>query len=113
MTEVPLHFHDVRQLKLWRKIVYDLYSKFKDVFDEFGLTEEFIKLLNNMDDLLNTLSTKISYDVKIARVREFMMELDKFRVATSRYLGRITEQLYKDVREVIDGVFNVSEEVEE
>jgi hypothetical protein len=67
-------------------------------------------MLNHLDELLNTLSTKISYDVKIARVREFMIELDKFRVATSRYLGRIAEQLYRDVREVIDEVFNFNVE---
>ena len=111
MTEVPLEFHDLRQMKLWRRQIFEIYDRYAEVFEEQDFDDDLRKILNSLDELLNTLSTKISYDVKIARVREFMMELDKFRVATSRYLGRITEQLYKDVREVIDGVFN-SEEVE-
>jgi hypothetical protein len=98
---IPLEFHDVRQLKLWRKVIYNLYEKY---FDEYGI--ELIKLLNRLDELLNTLSTKIFYDVKIARVREFLSELDRFRVPSSKYLGRISEQLYRDIKEVIDGVFN-------
>jgi len=38
-------------------------------------------------------------------------ELDRFRAYTSRYHGRITEQLYRDIKEVIEEVFN-SEVVE-
>jgi len=30
-------------------------------------------------------------------------------VDASRYLGRIAEQLYRDIREVIDGVFDIPE----
>jgi predicted enzyme involved in methoxymalonyl-ACP biosynthesis len=99
-------------MKLWRRQIFEIHDRYVEVFEEQALDDDLRKILNSLDELLNTLSSKISYDVKITRVREFMMELDKFRVATSRYLGRITEQLYRDVREVIDGVFNVSEEVE-
>jgi predicted enzyme involved in methoxymalonyl-ACP biosynthesis len=112
MAEVPLEFHDLRQMKLWRRQIFEIHDRYVEVFEEQALDDDLRKILNSLDELLNTLSTKISYDVKIARVREFLSELDKFRVATSRYLGKIAEQLYKDVREVIDGVFNVSEEVE-
>jgi hypothetical protein len=83
-----------------------LYNKFKDVFDEFGLTEEFIKLLNNMEDLLSALSSKAAYNLKIEKTREFMGEVDRFRVFSSKYLGRISEELYRDIKEIIDGVFN-------
>jgi len=38
--------------------------------------------------------------------KRFMEGLDKFRVYSSRYIVRIAEQLYRDVKEVIDGVFN-------
>jgi len=44
--------------------------------------------------------------LKIAKVNEFLEDQDRFRVYASRYLGRITEQLYKDVWEMIDWVFN-------
>jgi len=106
MAEPRLECFDLRQLKLWRRQIFQIYDRYAGAFEEQALDDDLRKILNSLDELLNTLSTKISYDVKIARVREFMMELDKFRVATSRYLGRIAEQLYRDVREVIDGVFN-------
>jgi len=41
-----------------------------------------------------------------------MEDLEEFRVYSSRYLGRIAEQLYRDVREMINWVFN-SEVVED
>jgi hypothetical protein len=111
MTEVPLEFHDVRQLKLWRRFVYNLYEKYVDVFDEYGGIEELIKLLNHLDELLNILSIKLPYDVKIAEFQKFLSDLDNFRIQCSRYIGRAADLLYKDVKEIIDEVF--SGEVEE
>jgi hypothetical protein len=106
MAEVPLEAHDLRQLRLWRRIIYDLYDKYGEVFEEYGYGNELRDALNNLDNLLNTLSTKLPYELKLTRVREFLRELDRFRVAASRYFGKIAEQLYRDVRDVIDGVFN-------
>ena len=37
----------------------------------------------------------------------FLEDLDRFRVYSWRYVGRVAEQLYRDVKEVIDGVFNL------
>jgi len=62
--------------------------------------------LNSLDNLLSILSTKLPYQLKIAKVNEFLEDLDRFRVYASRYLGRIAEQLYRDIREVINDVFN-------
>jgi len=68
--------------------------------------------LKSLDNLLNILSAKLPYQLKIARVRGFPEELDRFRVYASRHVGRVAEQLYRDVREMINEVFNVSEVVE-
>ena len=73
MVEVPLEAHDIRQLKLWRRQTFKIYNRYGGDFEERGLDDDLRNILNSLDDLLNTLSTKISYDVKIARVREFMM----------------------------------------
>ena len=70
------------------------------------------KALKSLDNLLNILSAKLPYQLKIVRVRGFPGELDRFRVYASRYVGRVTEQLYRDVREMINEVFNFSEVVE-
>mgnify|MGYP000142962838 CR=1 FL=1 len=102
-----LECFDVRQLKLWRQQILNIYNGYVDVFEEQGLDDELRKLLNNLDNLLNILSTKLPYQLKIARVREFLEELDRFRMYASRYLGMIAEQLYRDVREMSNGVFNV------
>ena len=107
-----LESFDVRQLKLWRQQILNIYDSYVDVFEEQGFDDELRKLLNNLDNLLNILSTKLSYKLKIAMVRDFLEDLDRFRVYSSKYVGRAAEQLYKDVKEVIDGVFNVSEVVE-
>jgi len=45
--------------------------------------------------------------LKVARIGDFLEDLDRFRVYSWRYVGRVAEQLYRDVKEVIDGVFNV------
>jgi hypothetical protein len=111
MTEVPLEFHDLRQMKLWRRQIFQIYDRYAGAFEEQALDDDLRKILNSLDELLNTLSTKISYDVKIARVREFLSELDRFRVSSSKYLGRISEKFFLDIKEIIDGVFN-SQEVE-
>jgi len=110
MTTYLEYFNSI-QLKLWRRKILRIYNTYRDVFEEYGLNEDLRNLLNNIDYLLNILSSKISYYLKIARAREFMEDLDRFRVDASRYLGRIIEQLYRDVREMIDWVFN-SEVVE-
>jgi len=102
---------DVRQVKLWRQQVFNIYNGYVDVFEEQGLDDELRELLNSLDNLLSILSTKLPYQLKIAKVNEFLEDLDRFRAYTSRYHGRITEQLYRDVKEVIEGIFN-SEVVE-
>ena len=111
MAEVPLEAHDLRQLRLWRRIIYDLYDKYGEVFEEYGYGNELRDALNDLDSLLNTLSTKLPYELKLTRVREFLSELERFKMSTSKYLGRISKQLYRDIKEVIDGIFNVSSEV--
>ncbi len=112
MIKVPLEAHDISQMRLWRQQVFEIYDRYKTVFEDYGLDEDLRNLLNNLYYLLTMLCTKLPYQLKIARVREFLSELDRFRVFSLRYLGRIAEQLYRDVREVIVG-FNVSEVVEE
>jgi len=92
--------------------VFEIYYRYVDLFEEYGFGDELRNALNNLDNLLNTLSTKLPYELKVTKTREFLRELDRFRVFSSRYLKTIAEQLYKDVREVINSVFNVSEEVE-
>ena len=101
-----LECFDVRQVKLWRQQVFEVYDRFRDVFEEYGLDEDLRNLLNNLDYLLNILSIKLPYQLKIAKVNEFLEDLERFRVYASRYLGRIAEQLYRDVKEVIEEVFN-------
>jgi hypothetical protein len=113
MAEVPLEAHDLRQLRLWRRIIYDLYDKYGEVFEEYGYGNELRDALNNLDSLLNTLSTKLPYELKVTKTREFLRELDRFRVFSSRYLKTIAEQLYRDVKEIIDGIFSFSEDVED
>jgi len=102
-----LEYFDSRQLKLWRQRIFEVYDRFRDVFEEYGLDEELRNLLNNLDYLLSILSTKLPYQLKIAKVNEFLEDLDRFRVYASRYLGGIADLLYRDVREVIKKVFNV------
>lgn len=87
-------------------MLLNIYDGYKDVFEEQGLDEDLRKLLNNLDYLLTVLSTKLPYHLKVGRVREFLEDLDRFRVCSSRYARRIAEQLYRDVKEVIDGVFS-------
>ena len=106
-----LECFDVRQVKLWRQQVFEVYDRFRDVFEQ-GLDYELRELLNSLDNLLSILSTKLPYQLKIAKVNEFLEDLERFRVDASRYLGGIAEQLYRDVKEVIEGVFN-SEVVED
>ena len=98
---------DVRQLKLWRQQILNIYNGYIDVFEEQRLDDELRKLLNNLDNLLDILSTKLPYHLMVAMVGEFLEELDRFRMYSSRYLGMIAEQLYRNVKEVIDGVFNL------
>jgi len=102
-----LESFDVRQLKLWRQLILEIYNRYVEVFEEQGLEDELRNLLNNLDYLLNILSTKLPYRLTIVKVREFLEDLDRFRVYASRYLGMIAEQLYRDVKEFIDGVFNL------
>jgi len=106
-----LECFDVRQVKLWRQQVFEVYDRFRDVFEQ-GLDYELRELLNSLDNLLSILSTKLPYQLKIAKVNEFLEDLERFRVDASRYLGGIAEQLYRDVKEVIEGIFN-SEVVED
>jgi len=107
MAETPLEYFDPRQLRLWRQQILDIYDRFRDAYEEQGLDEDLRKLLNNLDYLLNILSVKLPYQLKIARVREFLEDLDRFRMYSWRYVGRTAEQLYRDVKEVIDGIFNL------
>ena len=97
---------DIRQMKLWRQQIFEVYDTYRDVFEEYGLDEDLRNLLNNLDYILNILSIKLPYQVKIARTREFMEDLDRFRAYASRYLSITAEQLYRDIREVINDVFN-------
>jgi len=49
-----LECFDVRQVKLWRQQVFEVYDRFRDVFEQ-GLDYKLRKLLNSLDSLLNIL----------------------------------------------------------
>jgi len=93
-------------MKLWRQQIFNIYNGYVDVFEEQGLDDELRELLNSLDNLLTILSTKLPYQLKIAKVNEFLEDLDRFRAYASRYLSITAEQLYRDIREVINDVFN-------
>jgi len=93
-------------MKLWRQQIFNIYNEYVEVFEEQGLDDELRELLNSLDNLLSILSTKLPYQLKIAKVNEFLEDLDRFRAYTSRYLSITAEQLYRDIREVINDVFN-------
>jgi hypothetical protein len=112
MTEVPLEAHDLRQMKLWRKIVYDIYDKYQEVFEERGLDDELRNLLNSLDDLLNILSIKAPYELKITKTKEFMDELERFRVHALKHVGIIANQLCKDIEEEVFFILRRYKEVE-
>jgi methionyl-tRNA synthetase len=101
MAEVPLEAHDLRQLKLWRKIIYDLHDKYGETFEEYGLGDELRDLLNSLDDTLNILSTKAPYELKITKTKEFMDELERFRMHALKHVGIIANQLCKDIEEEV------------
>ena len=88
-----LEYFNSRQLKLWRQRIFEVYDRFRDVFEEYGLDEELRNLLNNLDYLLSILSTKLPYQLKIAKVNEFLEDLDRFRVYASRYVGNSADEL--------------------
>jgi hypothetical protein len=66
-------------------------------FEERGLDDELRDLLNNLDDLLNILSTKAPYELKITKTKEFMDELERFRVHALKHVGIRAGLLCKDV----------------
>jgi len=107
-----LECFNARQMKLWRQQIFNIYNGYVDVFEEQGLDDELRELLNSLDNLLSILSTKLPYQLKIAKVNEFLEDLDRFRVYASMYVGNSAEELYRDVKEVIEEVFN-SEVVED
>jgi len=102
-----LECFDSRQMKLWRQQIFDIYNGYVDVFEERGLGDELRELLDSLDNLLSILSTKLPYQMKVTKAREFLEDLDRFRAYASRYLGGIADLLYRDVREMINKVFNV------
>jgi len=104
-----LECFDVRQVKLWRQQVFEVYDRFRDVFEQ-GLDYELRELLNTLDNLLSILSTKLPYQMKVTKAREFLEDLDRFRVYASRYVGNSAEELYRDVRKVIEGVEVIRDE---
>jgi len=87
-----LESFDVKQLRLWRQQILDIYDSYVDVFEEYGLDGDLRSLLNNLDNLLDILSTKLPYQLMVAMVRDFLEELDRFRVYSWRYVGRAAEQ---------------------
>jgi len=104
-----LECFDVRQVKLWRQQVFEVYDRFRDVFEQ-GLDYELRELLNTLDNLLSILSTKLPYQMKVTKAREFLEDLDRFRVYASRYVGNSAEELYRDVKEVIKGIEVIRDE---
>ena len=104
-----LECFDVRQVKLWRQQVFEVYDRFRDVFEQ-GLDYELRELLNTLDNLLSILSTKLPYQMKVTKAREFLEDLDRFRVYASRYVGNSAEELYRDVKEVIEGIEVIRDE---
>jgi len=106
MTKPLLEYLNIRQLKIWKQQAFEIYNKCRDIFEEQRLGEGLRDFLNNLNNLLNILLVKLPCQLKIARVREFMEELED-----SRYVGRLAEQIYRDIKEVINEVFNVPEAV--
>jgi len=49
--------------------------------------------------------------MKVTKAREFLEDLDRFRVYASSYVGNSAEELYRDVREVIEGIEVIRGEV--
>jgi len=101
MSEPRLECFDLRQLKLWRRQIFQIYDRYAEVFEERGLDDELRNLLNSLDDLLNILSIKAPYELKITKTKEFMDELERFRVHALKHVGIIANQLCKDIEEEV------------
>ena len=101
MSEPRLECFDLRQLKLWRRQIFQIYDSYAEVFEERGLDDELRNLLNSLDDLLNILSIKAPYELKITKTKEFMDELERFRVHALKHVGIIANQLCKDIEEEV------------
>jgi hypothetical protein len=81
--------------------IYDIYDRYREVFEERGLDDELRDLLNSLNDTLNILSTKAPYELKITKTKEFMDELERFRIYALKHVGAIANNLCKDIEEEV------------
>jgi hypothetical protein len=113
MSEVPLEFHDLRQLKLWKQQILSIYEKYKDVFEDEGFLEEFIKILNIANDTLTIIERYRLPDVVVRTfIEDFYDRLEGFRRGYRRYIGRVIENVCDELRRVVEESIGEPGEVE-
>jgi len=105
MAEPPLEAYDLRQIKLWRQQILDVYSKYKDVFEDEGFLEEFTKILNIANDTLIIIERYELPDVVIRTfIEDFYDRLEGFRRGCRKYVGKTVEYVCKELERVIEEV---------
>jgi hypothetical protein len=112
MAEPRLESFDLRQMKLWKQQILDVYIKYKDVFEDEGFLEEFIKILNIANDTLIIIERYELPDVlRTVFVEDFYDKLKGFK-KYRRYIGRTIENVCDELRRIVEESIEESEEVE-
>jgi hypothetical protein len=105
MAEVPLEAHDLRQMKIWKQDILSIYDRFKDVFEDEGFLEEFIKILNIANDTLIIIEEyrhRLPDVVLQTFIQDFYDRLEGFRRGYRRYIGRVIENVCDELRRIVE-----------
>jgi hypothetical protein len=103
MAEPPLEAYDLRQIKLWRQQILDVYSKYKDVFEDEGFLEKFVEILDVANDTLTIIERYELPDVVVRTfIEDFYDRLEGFRRGYRRYIGRVIEHVCNELRRIIE-----------
>jgi hypothetical protein len=99
-------------MKLWKQQVFDIYNKYKDVFEDEGFLEEFVKVLDVANDTLIIIERYRLPDVVLQTfIQDFYNRLRDFK-KYRRYVGKTMEYVCDELRRIVEESIEQPEEVE-
>jgi hypothetical protein len=102
MTFSPTHLISEAIIRSWRKEVKEVYEEYKDAFEEAGLLQEFITVLDRINSTL-AVAERCQPPPVITRtlVYDDLRMLDDFAREYRGYVGKVVDHVCEELRSLL------------
>ena len=106
---MPTHLISEAIIRSWRKEVQETYYRFKDAFEEAGLLQEFINVLDRINSTLAVAERCQPPVIARTLICDDLKMLDDFTKEYRGYVGKAVDYVSEELRSILYEAFEEGE----